>query len=131
VGDEGKAVGRGPPTALLFEQGAQYKISKTKLSISMIAVTPATESTKASLASWWPANLSTFMGNDLATQYEIPFKLSISTFHVSVMAITPAIASHKVRHPSWWLSNFSATMASDFKNWLPWRSQKVCMSASP
>jgi hypothetical protein len=52
VGDEGKAVGRGPPTALLFEQGAQYKISKTKLSISMIAVTPATESTKASLASW-------------------------------------------------------------------------------
>jgi hypothetical protein len=29
----------------------QYKISKTKLSISMMAVTPATESTKASLAS--------------------------------------------------------------------------------
>jgi len=42
----------GPPTALLFEQVAQYKISKTKLSISMIAVTAATESTKASLASW-------------------------------------------------------------------------------
>ena len=30
----------------------QYKISKIKLSISMIAVTPATESTNASLASW-------------------------------------------------------------------------------
>ena len=30
----------------------QYKINKIKLSISMIAVTPATESTKASLASW-------------------------------------------------------------------------------
>jgi hypothetical protein len=41
-----------PSRTLLFEQGAQYKISKTKLSISMIAVTPATESTKASLASW-------------------------------------------------------------------------------
>jgi hypothetical protein len=33
-------------------RNGQYKISKTKLSISMIAVTPATESTKASLASW-------------------------------------------------------------------------------
>ena len=31
---------------------AQYKISKIKLSISMIAVTAARESTKASLASW-------------------------------------------------------------------------------
>jgi hypothetical protein len=38
------------PTALLFEQATQYKISKIKLSISTIAVTPATESTKASLA---------------------------------------------------------------------------------
>jgi hypothetical protein len=39
-------------TALVFEQTAQYKISKIKLSISMIAVTPATARTKASLASW-------------------------------------------------------------------------------
>jgi hypothetical protein len=38
------------PTALLFEQATQYKISKIKLSISTIAVTRATESTKASLA---------------------------------------------------------------------------------
>jgi hypothetical protein len=30
----------------------QYKISKIKLSINMINVTPAMESTKASLASW-------------------------------------------------------------------------------
>jgi hypothetical protein len=30
----------------------QYKISKIKLSISMIAVTPAIESSKACLASW-------------------------------------------------------------------------------
>jgi len=30
----------------------QYKISKIKLSINMTAVTPATESTNASLASW-------------------------------------------------------------------------------
>jgi len=52
MGDEGKAAGTVPPTALLFEEGAQYKISKIKRSISMIAVTPATESTKASLASW-------------------------------------------------------------------------------
>jgi hypothetical protein len=52
MGDEGKAAGTVPPTASLFEEGAQYKISKIKLSISMIAVTPATESTKASLASW-------------------------------------------------------------------------------
>ena len=40
------------PTALLFEQGAQYKISKIKFAISVMAVTPATESTKASLAPW-------------------------------------------------------------------------------
>jgi hypothetical protein len=33
-------------------EGTQYKISKIKLSISMIAVTPATASTNASLASW-------------------------------------------------------------------------------
>jgi hypothetical protein len=31
------------PTALLFEQATQYKISKIKLSISTIAVTPANE----------------------------------------------------------------------------------------
>ena len=31
---------------------SQYMISKIKLSISMITVTPAMESTKASLASW-------------------------------------------------------------------------------
>jgi hypothetical protein len=37
--------------AFFFEQ-AQYKISKMKLSISMIAVTPAKESIKASRASW-------------------------------------------------------------------------------
>jgi hypothetical protein len=37
---------------VLFIKGNQYKISKTKLSISMIEVTPATESTNASLASW-------------------------------------------------------------------------------
>jgi hypothetical protein len=40
------------PTALLFEQVAQYKIIKIKFVASMIAVTPATASTKASLASW-------------------------------------------------------------------------------
>jgi hypothetical protein len=39
------------PTALLFEQVAQYKIIKIKFVASMIAVTPATASTKASLAS--------------------------------------------------------------------------------
>ena len=33
-------------------KGSQYKIIKIKSAISMIAVTPATESTKASLASW-------------------------------------------------------------------------------
>src|SRR6516225_6934371 len=43
-----------PPTALLSlrVRCGQYKISKIKLSISMIAVTPATESINASLASW-------------------------------------------------------------------------------
>jgi hypothetical protein len=33
-------------------KGNQYRISKIKLSISMTAVTPATESAKAFLASW-------------------------------------------------------------------------------
>jgi hypothetical protein len=47
----GKAVGCVSPTALLFEQG-QYKISKSKYAVSIIAVTLATESTKASRASW-------------------------------------------------------------------------------
>jgi hypothetical protein len=51
VGDEGKAVGCVPPTALLFEQGGQYRISKSKYAVSIMAVTPATESTNASLAS--------------------------------------------------------------------------------
>src|SRR5262249_33281627 len=46
MGDEGKAAGCRSPAALLSEQARQYKISKIKLSISMIAVTPATESTK-------------------------------------------------------------------------------------
>jgi hypothetical protein len=47
------------PLASLFSfvrrassEGNQYMISKSKLSISMIAVTPDTESTNASLASW-------------------------------------------------------------------------------
>ena len=44
---------------------SQYKISKTKLSISMIAVAPATETTKASLASWL---LSIFMAGDQLTR---------------------------------------------------------------
>jgi hypothetical protein len=61
MGDEGKAVGCVPLTALLFERDTQYKISKIKFAISMMAVTPATESNKASLASWWPANRSAFM----------------------------------------------------------------------
>jgi len=52
MGDKAKPSGVGAPTALLFEQVAQYRIIKIKLSISMIAVTAATESTKASLASW-------------------------------------------------------------------------------
>jgi hypothetical protein len=52
MGDEGKAVGCVPLTALLFERDTQYKISKIKFAISMMAVTPATESNKASLASW-------------------------------------------------------------------------------
>jgi hypothetical protein len=51
MGDEGKAVGCVPPTALLFEQ-AQYKISKSKYAVSIMAVTLATESIKASRA-WW------------------------------------------------------------------------------
>ena len=52
MGDKATPSGVGAPTALLFEQVAQYRIIKIKLSISMIAVTAATESTKASLASW-------------------------------------------------------------------------------
>jgi hypothetical protein len=38
--------------AICEQQGAQYKINKIKLSMSMIVVTPTTESTNASLASW-------------------------------------------------------------------------------
>jgi len=38
--------------ALLKRAGAQYKISKIKFAISVMVVTPATESIKASLASW-------------------------------------------------------------------------------
>ena len=41
----------------------QYKISKIKFAISIIAITPATESTKACITSWWPATLSVFMAN--------------------------------------------------------------------
>jgi len=40
------------PTASLFEQATQYKISKSKYAVSIIAVTLAAESTKASRASW-------------------------------------------------------------------------------
>jgi hypothetical protein len=51
--------------AVICEQPSnQYKISKSKYAVSIIAVTLATESTKASLASLWPANRSIFMGND-------------------------------------------------------------------
>jgi hypothetical protein len=68
-GDEGKAVSCLSPTALLFEQvrRTQCKISKIKVATSVIAITPATESAKACLASWWPVNLSVFMAN-------LPFK---------------------------------------------------------
>jgi hypothetical protein len=44
-------------------RAAQETLSSRKFAISMIVVTPATESTKASLASWWPANLAVFMAN--------------------------------------------------------------------
>jgi hypothetical protein len=64
-----KAVGRVPPTALLFvalaqrsrasfllrvasSQSNQCKIRKTKLAINAMAVTPATESTNACAATW-------------------------------------------------------------------------------
>jgi hypothetical protein len=40
---------------------------ENKVATSVIAITPATESAKACLASWWPANLSVFMAN-------LPFK---------------------------------------------------------
>jgi hypothetical protein len=50
-GGKGKAVGCVLPTALLFEQGGQYRISKSKYAVSIMAVTLATESTNASLAS--------------------------------------------------------------------------------
>ena len=51
MGDEGNAVRRrGAPTALLFE--GQYRISKSKYAVSIMAVTLATESTNASRASW-------------------------------------------------------------------------------
>jgi hypothetical protein len=53
MGDEGKAVGCAQRRRLCcLSERPQYKINKIKLSISMIAITPATESTKASLASW-------------------------------------------------------------------------------
>jgi hypothetical protein len=45
-------------------EGTQYKISNIKLSKIMIVVTSATESTKASLVSWRPANLAIFMANN-------------------------------------------------------------------
>jgi hypothetical protein len=35
-----------------LSSGTQYKISKIKYAVSMIAVTPAMENTRASLASW-------------------------------------------------------------------------------
>jgi hypothetical protein len=53
VGGKGKAAGsRNTRRLCCLSKRSQYKISKIKLSISMIAVTPATASTKASLASW-------------------------------------------------------------------------------
>jgi hypothetical protein len=52
MGDKAKPSSVGAPTALLFEQVAQYRIIKIKLSISMSAVTPALASSQASLASW-------------------------------------------------------------------------------
>jgi hypothetical protein len=39
-------------TALLFARAVNYRISKIKYAVSIMAITPATESTKASLASW-------------------------------------------------------------------------------
>jgi hypothetical protein len=42
----------GALAALLFEQDVQYKISNIKFAMSMTAVTPVTESSKASPASW-------------------------------------------------------------------------------
>ena len=63
-----KARGTSDPLESLFlfvrftsSQGAQYKISKSKFATSIMAVTPATESTKASLASLRPTNLSAFI----------------------------------------------------------------------
>ena len=52
MGDEGKAVGWLSADGFAVWARAQYKISKTKLSISIIAITPATDSTNVSLASW-------------------------------------------------------------------------------
>jgi hypothetical protein len=47
----------------LSSQSNQYKVSKIRLSITMIAVTPAMESTKASLAASCPTNLAVFIAN--------------------------------------------------------------------
>jgi hypothetical protein len=61
MGDEGKAVRRGGADGFAVQRCSQFKISQTKLSISKTAVIPPTASTKASLASWLPANRSIFM----------------------------------------------------------------------
>src|SRR5262249_55010693 len=47
----------------LSSQSNQYKVSKIRLSITMIAVTPAMESTKASLAASCPTKLAVFIAN--------------------------------------------------------------------
>ena len=54
LGDKAKPLVRSMTDgfAVFAKRGSQYKIIKIKFAISMIAVTPATESTKASLASW-------------------------------------------------------------------------------
>jgi hypothetical protein len=60
MGDEGKAAGSRSPAALLSEQPGQYKISKIKLSISLIAVEnpPTCRSRDLPSSSWW-INLKT------------------------------------------------------------------------
>jgi hypothetical protein len=74
----------------LSSQSNQYKVSKIRLSITMIAVTPAMESTKASLAASCPTNLAVFIANIQLSGCRDPKHMGLGDWVGVVGATTPS-----------------------------------------
>jgi len=111
-GGQGKAVRRGSADGFAVRAGDQYKISKIKLVASMIAVTPAMESIKASLASWWPTTLSVLIAKVRLRGCRDPDAVADGRMRFEIMG--KALFNKKPRSRSTWRQTLRPSLIRRF-----------------